>query len=566
MKVCLTSFFVLISFVATATSIWNDGTYFWAYDVSGNEVTLSAPLLPQPSGSLKVPSEIDGKKVVAIGNGVFSSSEVLESVELPDNLTALGMYAFQGCSALKSVKFPKTLKMIDMMAFQGCSALEEVEFPASLQTIGSSAFSGCSALQAVEIQEGLLKIGSSAFRDCSALKSALLPDSLKEIGGYLFYSCPALKEIQIPSGMTSIPDGMFYQCAIETFEIPNTVTNIGVNAFYGCVNLKAALVPDSVQEIGLAAWGACASLTTVVLPASIKGFPKNGFSSCPAIRDVTYPPIVKMQDAFPAAFDQVVTATVANGSTNICDYAFLGCRKMTSVTIPDGVTSIGISAFEDCRYLTSLIIPATVERIGDYAFYGCGGLEELVYEGTKPELGIGIFTGTPLQGGGATVNVTSTNVVVHYVLNSIDPKFALPPSDETGFVNIITEVKGGCVAIPESWKDNYPSFVSKFGSDFSKALTMKTGKKDGAGNDMFVWQDYIAGTDPTDETSVFTASITIAEGKVTISYSPELDDARKAMRKYTNWGKKSLMDEKWMEVQEGHEAEYNFFKVSVEMR
>ena len=77
---------------------------------------------------------------------------------------------------------------------------------------------------------------------------------------------------------------------------------------------------------------------------------------------------------------------------------------------------------------------------------------------------------------------------------------------------------------------------------------------------------YVAGTDPTDEKVVFTASITIVDGKVTVSYSPELDDARKAMRKYTTWGKKSLLDTNWTEVQEGQEAEYNFFKVSVEMR
>ena len=63
-----------------------------------------------------------------------------------------------------------------------------------------------------------------------------------------------------------------------------------------------------------------------------------------------------------------------------------------------------------------------------------------------------------------------------------------------------------------------------------------------------------------------TASITIVDGKVTISYTPELDDERKALRKYTTWGKKSLMDTAWTEVPEGHEAEYNFFKVSVEMR
>lgn len=83
---------------------------------------------------------------------------------------------------------------------------------------------------------------------------------------------------------------------------------------------------------------------------------------------------------------------------------------------------------------------------------------------------------------------------------------------------------------------------------------------------MFVWQDYIAGTDPTDANDVFTASITLVGDKVTISYSPELDEDRKRLRKYTTWGKRSLLDKEWAEVSEGHEADYNFFRVTVEMR
>ena len=83
---------------------------------------------------------------------------------------------------------------------------------------------------------------------------------------------------------------------------------------------------------------------------------------------------------------------------------------------------------------------------------------------------------------------------------------------------------------------------------------------------MFVWQDYVAGTDPTDETDVFTASITIVDGKVKVSCSPELDDARKALRKYMTWGKVKLTDKDWSVVGEGEEGNFNFFKVTVEMR
>ena len=138
--------------------------------------------------------------------------------------------------------------------------------------------------------------------------------------------------------------------------------------------------------------------------------------------------------------------------------------------------------------------------------------------------------------------------------------------ENSGLVNVVTEVKGGIISIPPEWSGEYPAFNEKFGSDFTKALAMKTGKKDGAGNDMFVWQDYVAGTDPTKEDDVFTASITIVDGEVKVSYSPELDDARKALRKYTTWGKKSLLDTGWVEVEPGQEGDYNFFKVTVEMK
>lgn len=47
-----------------------------------------------------------------------------------------------------------------------------------------------------------------------------------------------------------------------------------------------------------------------------------------------------------------------------------------------------------------------------------------------------------------------------------------------------------------------------------------------------------------------------------MSYTPNLGDARK----YKTWGKKFLTDKTWMDVSPGTEAEYNFFKVTVEMK
>lgn len=100
------------------------------------------------------------------------------------------------------------------------------------------------------------------------------------------------------------------------------------------------------------------------------------------------------------------------------------------------------------------------------------------------------------------------------------------------------------VAIPSDWAAQYPGFAEKFGNDFGAAITAQTGKRDCSGNPMFVGQDFVAGTDPTDPDDVFTASITFdaMTDEPIISWSPELSAAEAAKRSYTTYGKVRLTD------------------------
>ena len=73
-------------------------------------------------------------------------------------------------------------------------------------------------------------------------------------------------------------------------------------------------------------------------------------------------------------------------------YAFFGCKGLTSLVIPTGVTSIDQYAFSGCSGLTSLTIPSSVTSIGDNAFWGCSGLTSIyVYPEKTPKLGTDIF-------------------------------------------------------------------------------------------------------------------------------------------------------------------------------
>ena len=84
---------------------------------------------------------------------------------------------------------------------------------------------------------------------------------------------------------------------------------------------------------------------------------------------------------------------------------------------------------------------------------------------------------------------------------------------------------------------------------------------------MFVWQDYVAGTDPTKPEDTFKASITFDKdtGKPVISWTPELSEAEAAKREYKVFGKAKINDKDWTLV-DGDAEDFNFFKVSVGMK
>jgi len=130
----------------------------------------------------------------------------------------------------------------------------------------------------------------------------------------------------------------------------------------------------------------------------------------------------------------------------------------------------------------------------------------------------------------------------------------------------MTEVEGDVVAVPESWTKQFPDYTRKFGKDFAASLKCPSGKKDAAGKAMYVWQDYVAGTDPTDLSDTFQAVITMDGAEPKIECRPSLSEAEKTKRVYTIYGRTSLWADDWVQVQPSELKNYNFFKVAVRMR
>ena len=75
-----------------------------------------------------------------------------------------------------------------------------------------------------------------------------IPDTVKEIGEEAFFGCDELEEVVIL----------------------NSVKKIGKRAFCACANLTKVVIPDSVIEIGSEAFDECYSLGEIHLPASLR--------------------------------------------------------------------------------------------------------------------------------------------------------------------------------------------------------------------------------------------------------------------------------------------------------
>lgn len=89
----------------------------WQADVMGGAAAGAC-------GELRVPAQIEGMPVTALGKKAFLSQKHLRKVILPDTIAEVGDWAFAYCSGLKQVELPKREISFGKSVFLECGALE----------------------------------------------------------------------------------------------------------------------------------------------------------------------------------------------------------------------------------------------------------------------------------------------------------------------------------------------------------------------------------------------------------------------------------------------------------
>ena len=139
-------------------------------------------------------------------------------------------------------------------------------------------------------------------------------------------------------------------------------------------------------------------LVSYTIPDTVTVICDEAFYYCESLTSLTIPNSVTAigYGAFWNCYS-LTSLTIPASVTTIGDSAFSDCSSLTSLTIPDSVTSIGDSAFSGCSSLTSLTIPNSVTSIGDSAFSGCSSLTSLTIPNSITTVGSNPFSGLTLQ-------------------------------------------------------------------------------------------------------------------------------------------------------------------------
>ena len=370
------------------------------YSIEDNTVGIKNYMGQLTTNILEIPSQINNKDVVEIGEYAFSNlkiNTVIDTIYIPETVKIIKAGAFYGCENIENIIFKPNsqLEVIEESAFRNCSSLTNIVLPDTLISLGDKSFYGCSSLNSITIGENVSDIGSASFAYCgielinlseenvyygycddsiyrksdegntliySCVGSVVykIPDCITTIGEYAFYGNNHIFKINL-NNVEDISDYAFYECDdFGSIEYPKTLVNIHENSFYKCDNIENVYYKGTLEE-----WCALEFNNAIVNP-------------------MYYAENIYMKDN--NIYFEVIDLEIPNTITFIGDYQFYGFDNLESVIISSSVQEIGNNAFNKCIELSTIEFQKDTIQLTNVttnAFDECDVLEEIIVPSSK---------------------------------------------------------------------------------------------------------------------------------------------------------------------------------------
>lgn len=237
--------------------------------------------------------------VVSIVGDTLSGSSATKII-LPDTVSSnLSGTVFNGMNKLTKIELSSTsknLKLVDgnlysydgkrFIKYMGTSKTFTV--PEGVETLVSRCIT--KSMTTLNLPSTLKVIEGWSLSSMSGVNLLNIPASVTTMYTYSFSADTKLRVAEGNSTYKSIDDVLILNKAgtkvmmanrnTTTYNIPNTVTEIGKSAFYYCSKMTSITIPDSVTTIGAGAFEGCSSLTEITIPQSVTSIGSDAFVYC----------------------------------------------------------------------------------------------------------------------------------------------------------------------------------------------------------------------------------------------------------------------------------------------
>lgn len=299
-------------------------------------------------------------------------------------------------------------------AFRNKSYLSSFIFPDnSITYIDNDAFRGTNLSGALVIPNGVTDVDADAFMETN-ISSVSLPESLSRIHANSFWGCRFLTEFNIPESVTVIEHDAFSGCPIAgTLHLPTNLECLERSAFSGCVNLSGTvIIPSKITVINESVFYGCKGITSVQLHDGINSIENTAFAGSGLRGEMRLPSqLVKIGDG--AFGNTLISGNLILPETLVYlgRGAFSGCHFLEgSVKIPTSVRIIDAETFSDCSNIQEIVLDKDVTNIGSAAFRNCFNLNSIIcLANTPPTLSDNAFSGVSKENSSVEVPESSVN-------------------------------------------------------------------------------------------------------------------------------------------------------------
>ena len=297
----------------------------------------------------------------------FEQMPNLQRVHLANSVQSVSPWAFYILDALQDPIYNDSLFVLMPMNYQGAYTI-----PAGIQVIYKSAFYGCTKITSLTIPEGVKRIEHYGlmFSLNAVIKTLHLPASLEYVTpGAIFGG--SLRKISVAEGNTHYTtwNNMLMTINMDTviccpaainaaYTLPESVVHVAASAFsVSAVDLTMTnvrsigeyafeanslgkydsnrhyVIPETVEEIGDEAFYRSYSMEQVTIPSSLKQMGEQVFADSPKLKKA----VIK--------------------STMIGKAQFRICNNLEIIEIGDSLREIGAYAFHKCPALWYIRMP-----------------------------------------------------------------------------------------------------------------------------------------------------------------------------------------------------------------